>query len=260
MGTYITIEWCCHKDYIPIKYKNLNIINEQITKTFLKINKLSQIFYPIKKITPLSPSQEKTYQEVLKQAIFFKSISKGAFEYKYGENIDLLGIAKGYIVDAGVSFFSKKIKFGTLFINAGGDLSFKDLSKKNPKKKKILIKEKEKTKRLHHKKILLRMGTLNQAIHREITLVLPALATSSFNQLARDQFSTTNYYHHKLRRGLDPLSTVVVQAPNLIIADALTKIALFAKSKIVQKTSVLFSALIWIFDSKGELHKCFGKL
>lgn len=89
-----------------------------------------------------------------------------------------------------------------------------------------------------------------------MTIYKNAIATSSLNTATNDKHSSTEY-SKQLRSGLTPDHTVSVLAHNCMLADALTKVALFAGFEVLQKCAMVFKADILVFDAHGELKEMF---
>ena len=150
-------------------------------------------------------------------------LSRGHFNPHRAGAIDLSGIAKGYIVDKTVDWILSHAPDSISgCVNAGGDLRF-----------------------FAHRprEVILRLGTSSKAISRRLKLCRECVATS-----APYAYNDRVYYH-----GARRAHAAVVQAPSATIADALTKVALFAPREIVQSCCEKLSAVAMLFDEQGEL-------
>lgn len=174
-------------------------------------------------------------KEVLEKAQEFSILSEGAFDphKKNSSHWDLSGIAKGYIVDQMVEFFVQENPQLQGLVNAGGDLRFFNCPSKQAD---------------------IRMGS--SLVIRSLPLFQDALATSAPQIAMTDERSST-VYRKPFREGLSAEHTVSVVADSCMIADALTKVGLFAKKEVVQKCASFFKAQLLIFDAEGELVEVF---
>ncbi len=151
------------------------------------------------------------------------SLSQGYFNPRREGRIDLSGIAKGYIVDKTVEWMlSHAPNSISGCVNAGGDLRF---FARRPRE------------------VLLRLGTSSNAVSRRLKLCHECVATS-----APYAYNDRVYY-----QGARRAHAAVVQARSATIADALTKVALFAPQEIVRRCCDKMSAIAMLFDNRGEL-------
>ena len=158
-------------------------------------------------------------------------------------DIDLGGIAKGAIVDRIVSLLQQST--GTErphsgVVNAGGDMRFFSHGDRS---------------RPHQ--VFIRLGGPNAPFLRELHTVRDAVATSSgFGRLLNSASSTS-------LRGIEKPSfsedfTIVALSDTCCTADALTKIARFAKPALTQAIVLAYQSEIIIFDDQGHVAKMFG--
>ena len=152
--------------------------------------------------------------------------------------LDLNGIAKGAIVDALTNFITARAPEASGWINAGGDLRQFGRIKSQ---------------------VQLRLGSFDRPIARQIELGAEAVATSSLTVAANDPQSRTTY-PLKLRKGLSQDSAATVITSRCAVADALTKVALFAEPSIIAKCAEKFAARILIFDSEAKVVETYGDL
>ena len=254
MGTFVSIE------YLNLENNfDLSILNNITNKAFQLIQNLAK---KIRSLNNNTNKLKKEFCELLDFCEYLQSKSENAFIYKINDVYDLDGVAKGYIIDKSLEYIIKKlqnlnIKKGIVLINAGGDISYKSLTDKkyfdNLFKfifEKIKLK---KNKNINDIKVLVRLGEAKKSLFREIKLIKNSIASSTINVSLSDKKSTTNYYNRKPKRKLNNNSTVVVQASNAMIADALTKVLLFASVKIVKKILKTQNANAWVFDKNGKI-------
>lgn len=213
-----------------------------ITKAFEKASELEKVFNvhdPKSDISILNnTSDDDTFElhpalaEVLEAADEIMLLSEGAFS-PYREDSafwDLSGIAKGYIVDQMVETILAEQPALMGMVNAGGDLRFFNCPEK---------------------KISLRLGSASHPLERSLMLLKDAIATSSPTVAMTDEKSSTIYLK-PLREGLSVQHAVSVIADTCMIADAMTKVGLFAKKEIVQKCASTFKAQVIIFGADGD--------
>jgi thiamine biosynthesis lipoprotein len=134
--------------------------------------------------------------------------------------IDFGGIAKGYIVDLVVKKIEAQDATLSGQVNAGGDLKFFNSE---------------------NKLVTLRLGPQDAPLEREIQIQKKSIATS----MPRD---LTN-----LRKDLSSEHIISVSADLCYVADALTKVALYASPETIQFCSQKYSSQILVFAPNGEL-------
>ncbi len=171
-------------------------------------------------------------EEALQLSLEMERVSEGFFSSSEATSgfHDLGGIAKGFIVDKMISFLLERSPQAQGVINAGGDLRFFNPSER---------------------KASLRLGPPDQPVWREWLVHQDAVATSSPGRSESDPRSSTTY-RQPLRPPLKANDSVSVNASKCSIADALTKVGLFAKPEIIQRCSTVFQATIVVFNSQGQ--------
>jgi thiamine biosynthesis lipoprotein len=147
--------------------------------------------------------------------------------------LDLSGIAKGYVVDRVVDWISGCAPQLSGVLNAGGDLRFFNCTDRQAQ---IRISGRE--------------------LLREIQLSCSALATSSFSEMLGDTKSSTRY-HQAPRKGLKQTFTLAALHDCCALADGLTKVGWFASPEITQQVVQHFSGAILILDEQGDMHEKF---
>ena len=157
---------------------------------------------------------------------------------KSNDFFDLNGIAKGAIVDAVTDFILARAPATCGSVNAGGDL--RQFGEKSAQ-------------------VLLRLGALDRPLMRSLELRAESIATSSLTVATNDPHSRTRY-PLVLRRGLAVDSSATVIAKKCAVADALTKVALFADATVIARCAEKFAARILIFDSKAQVVETYGEL
>ncbi|HWU44553.1 MAG TPA: FAD:protein FMN transferase, partial [Bdellovibrio sp.] len=200
LGTFVEVSLFTEGDF-----------NEAVSKTFELAQSLEQIFNlhdPNSEISQLNARvDDDTFEisaslaEVIERAEQITELSEGAFNpWREGSDYwDLNGIAKGYIVDKMVEYLLQQNSSLSGVINAGGDLRFFNSSEKS---------------------VTLRLGSFDEPVVREISLVKNAIATSSPSISVQDEKSSTTY-SKSLREGLNSTHSVSVMANECMIADAL---------------------------------------
>jgi thiamine biosynthesis lipoprotein ApbE len=146
--------------------------------------------------------------------------------------LDLSGIAKGFIVDQVTAFIGQQLPEVEGTINAGGDLRFLNCDSRQAQ---IRI-----------------AGDSSRA--RTLSVTQNALATSALNEWLENPMSSTNY---PSAPRLDKDCSVSVVAADCAIADALTKVGWFAEPHQIANCAKRFGAEILIFDARGELTESF---
>ena len=203
-----------------------------INSAFAEAERLEKIFNLCDPQSEINSHGESSSEfiEVQTLALHLEAVSGGAFRAKKNGTFDFNGIAKGYIVDRTVKFLRAHDKFCSGSVNAGGDLLLFNHPPKN---------------------ITLRLGTPSLPVYRELQIFNKAVATSAggFSGLSG---SLTSY---------DEKSTLTatVVAPSCILADALTKVALFAEASILERCTREFGAHILLFDDFGGLVNRYGE-
>ena len=213
-----------------------------LTLAFEEASRLEKIFNlkdPASEINNLSIENSPVFSEVLLKAEEFFSASEGAFSpyLETGQKLDLNGIAKGFIVDKIVESILQENSSLSGSVNAGGDLRYFNCPEKT---------------------VNLQLGPLASPVFRKLRLAKNAVASSSMSPSKKDNRSSTRY-RQVLRSGLSESHTVTVMADTCIVADALTKVALFANSEVAQNCSLFYKAQVMIFDATGELFEVFGE-
>ena len=135
-------------------------------------------------------------------------------------SLDFAGIAKGYIVDQVVAHIQRHEPSLSGQVNAGGDLKFFNTE---------------------NKMVTLRMGPPDRPLEREIHIKRNSIATSVPRTLAN------------LRAELTPEHIISVCADSCFVADALTKVAMYAAPATTQLCNQKYLAQTFIFAPTGEL-------
>lgn len=164
--------------------------------------------------------------ELIELACELYADSEGAFDPYCGEDgeLDLTGIAKGWIVDLMADCLRAECGAAARFcVNAGGDMRF--------------IGEEE------VRSVALRIGSGG---FRTVEIRCDAVATSS---LLSSHPSTV--YSDRCRVGSE--ATVCVLAPSCAMADALTKIVMFAPAEVCARMLIRHQARALVFDGDGQL-------
>jgi thiamine biosynthesis lipoprotein ApbE len=172
-------------------------------------------------------------EEVWALSRHLQKSSEGAFFPYRDQRRDFSGIAKGYIVDRARASIRAQAPQAQGLINAGGDLAH--IGRPQPF-------------------VHIRLGSREQSFVRELHLLKPCVATSAINTYTDRQTSNTRYMQPLARAG----HTAVVQAPTAAVADALTKVTLFAPAEIVQSCCEEFDSIALVFDERAELVESFG--
>ena len=197
-----------------------------------RLEKIFNLFDPDSEINNAgnSTGRSSEFAEVLALALSLETASNGAFRAQKNGTFDFNGIAKGFIVDSVAQFIQSRDQFCSGSISAGGDLL---LFNQEPKK------------------IMIRLGTPSLPVYRELLVSNKGVATSAgaFSALSG---SSTRYDE---KTGLS--ATVV--APTCVMADALTKVALFAEAEILKKCARQYRAQFLLFDDYGSLVSCYGE-
>ena len=177
------------------------------------------------------------FKEMLVRVQDLARDSGGAFDPFLNSNqdeVDVRGLAKGYVVDRMCHVLEQGIPRLSGCVNAGGDMRFVGAMSR---------------------KIRLKMGPLENPLYRDFVSPLKALASSSVNVSLYDSRSTTRY------RGLDLCDSVcaldqdrlvVVSAEECWLADGLTKVGLFAPLNVL-KSWERKGAQFFVFDGLGRL-------
>lgn len=143
---------------------------------------------------------------------------------------DLLGLAKGFIADRMAEMLSPH----SGAIDAGGDFRF--FGQAGPFS------------------VHVRLGN---GLARELESPHPGVASSSLSESLNNPDSTTRY-PLPLREGLAPDDVVTTLAPTAAVADAMTKVALFARRDRVDHCARLFDTRVVIFAADGSVRATFG--
>lgn len=149
--------------------------------------------------------------------------------------VDLTGLSKGYIVDQLALRAKMLAPDCRILINAGGDL-------------KILGAKKLETN--------IRIGQQMRGLYKTLSFSRAALATSAYYMHEEPDSRTT--YIGQLRAGFLAASTVVVNSDSCAMADALTKVALFASNEVVHRCAEKFNSEILVFSEDATLEESFG--
>ena len=159
--------------------------------------------------------------------------SKNSFFPYRDQALDLSGIAKGFIVDKTRDWIKSRNDLAFGCINAGGDIGFYNLQQRT---------------------VQLRLGSFNNAFMRSLELSRNSIAVSSIGAFTDPHVSRTYYQNFKERCGL----TIAVQAARAAIADALTKVVLFAPPIVAAECCDHFKAYSHTFDANGALVESYG--
>ena len=233
LGTFVEITLFGDADFSSI-----------ITMAFERAHELEKIFNchdPESEISLYNSSADRlnfkkssALSFVLSESLEIFRMSGGAFSPYSPDScfLDLNGLSKGYIVDQIVGAILNDNPAHQGLVNAGGDLRFFNCTNRT-----IDIR-------------------LNSTRTCQITILKNAMATSSLNTATNDKKSSSQY-SKQLRSGLTLDHTVSVIAQNCMLADALTKVALFADFEVVQKCAMIFKVDILVFDAHGELKEIF---
>ena len=190
-----------------------------VTQAFELAASLESKLSPHLPILPASPERD----ECLQIAGDLARISEGAFDPYVGGRLDLGGIAKGFIVDQVVELIQAGAPRILGVVNAGGDLRFFNEA---------------------NRRVSLRLGGGRM---QDFESPLDAVASSSPDVSMTSEISTTRY-HRPLRSGLSRETTVTAMAPTCAVADALTKVGLFAPPQVIEKTVRHCQARLLVFD------------
>lgn len=169
---------------------------------------------------------------------FFSEAGKFWIQKNNAGTIDLNGIAKGYIVDHTAAELAQRLPLFSGIINAGGDLRFVNET---------------------YRETNLRLGAMAFPKYQKLISPFDSVATSSFTVSQNNPHSKTSYIK-RLRPPLDELSTITVLGPNCAVADSITKVALFASKKVIEKCADYFNLQILAFDRHGVLIESYGSL
>jgi thiamine biosynthesis lipoprotein ApbE len=231
MGTFVEIQ-------IHNEFPNEDLANEFFNSIFdhgLSLEKIFNRFDSNSAVSLYRAHQESTNPllgELLEISQRIAEISSGAFSSvdPSSSELDLNGIAKGFVVDQLVEFVLRKKPDCMGAINAGGDLRFFNSPTRTAQ---------------------LRLGDFANPVFRDWQLKYDAVATSAMNRSMMDERSSTTY-HRNSRAALGVHDSVVVSADHCCIADALTKVGLFAEPKLIQACSTAFQASTVVFDALGN--------
>lgn len=170
--------------------------------------------------------------------------SRGAFRTRNSRGeLDLKGLAKGYIIDRAVELLAPHLD--TFCVNAGGDMRWHHRAVARSPGAELA--------RATGRAVTLRLGPAAAPVARDFLAPRQALAVSSATVAANDARSTTVYETSALGIGID--DTVVACASTCAVADALTKVAMFANAELLEAVARAYDAVILIFDPNGELKR-----
>lgn len=172
------------------------------------------------------------FEELLSFAFSLERSSAGAFRPFCAGQLDLSGVAKGFIVDRISDFLRARLPEASGSVNAGGDVRFFNSSDKE-----LAI------------RVTADLG-LRVKIERD------ALATSGFSEALDNPLSSTKY-NLPPARGLNFSHTVSVEASSCAVADALTKVGWFAPASVVADCARVFSARVIVLTDRGDLVESF---
>ncbi len=236
-----------------VRIETYGASQDLVTRAFEEIGRLEKLFNfhdPASVLSQFNNASEAERARIIEATHEFRELlhlsdnvtklSGGFFNPIRDGRLDLSGIAKGFIVDKAVEWliahFAPADRDGTLApsaiygsVNAGGDLRF--------------FSSTEPGRAASPKIVILRLGTAERAVGRKLKLSRPCVATSSpfsFNE---------RVFFEKYPRA----HAAVVEANCAAVADALTKVALFAPRKRLEMCCQEFSAVARLFDENGEL-------
>ncbi len=177
----------------------------------------------------------KPVAEVLEKALDISTLSDGYFEpfREESNNLDLKSLIRGYVLDQAVKFLTAKHSSLMGMVHLAEGIRFFNCPKKA---------------------IHVRMS--NTDIEKELGLFKDAIATTEYRGNLYDNESATLYLH-PLRHGISGRHTVSVIADTCMIANALTKIGLYAPQEIIQSCVAELDAQIIVFDESGEIEEIF---
>lgn len=182
--------------------------------------------YALSKFNPQSlvykqGSISEEFQPLFDLAGHLQRESGGAFEFETNDQMDLSGIAKGWIADRVAEAVARDEE--TVTVNAGGDLRWIGGT---------------------GRKVALRAAR----VLRPLQLERLALASS---MVASEHPSTV--YHKSLRRGLAPQDLICAMADECAVADAFTKILMFADVSKIQKLTEIWRVQGLVLNPDGEV-------
>lgn len=170
--------------------------------------------------------QPREFTECLQWARRIERESASAFRCEIDGALDLTGLAKGFIVDRMVAVLTGAGARGS--VNAGGDLRYFG-------------------------------GPAPYRVHlrtaggvRVLDSFFPAVATSMMSEALRNTDSSTRYPSPP-RAGLTVDHSVTVLAQEAVVADALTKVALFGSPEVLAHCCHVFDARAVILNADGQL-------
>lgn len=167
------------------------------------------------------------FVEALQLARRVETESAGAFRCRdMAGALDLTGLAKGFIVDRMVAWLESAGGRGS--VNAGGDLRYFGTAAPY---------------RVH---LRAACGV------RALDSYFPAVATSRMSEALNNADSSTRYSSAP-RLGLTVDHSVTVLAHEAVVADALTKVALFGSPGVLAHCCSQFNARAVILDAEGSL-------
>jgi thiamine biosynthesis lipoprotein ApbE len=179
------------------------------------------------------------FERVLSLALEFKRDSQSAFDpfWRGVRDLDLNGLAKGFIVDQVAEFIMNFSVTASGSVNAGGDLRVVRGPAEN--------------------EFTLRLGSASQPKLRKISSAYNCVASSSLG-IARDRRGSSTQYSAAPHRGMSPEHTIVVLSNSAVTADALTKVGLFAEASVIEFCSLRWNSKILIFNPAGDLVEAFS--
>ena len=176
------------------------------------------------------------FAELMQLSQRIQELSEDHFFPYQGQKLDFGGLAKGFIVDKLRQWVLARHSEPVGLINAGGDIGF--LSE-------------------DFADIHLRLGSSEAAYIKKFTPSKNSVASSSIGAFCDSAESKTTY-NKKQRSEWGLHATVVTQAPSAAVADAMTKIALFAPNELIAKCADHFHATAMVFNGQGLLMEAFG--
>lgn len=214
-----------------------------ISDTYREIQRLESIFNFHDSQSILSKINSRTlkvtdapieFLQIYELALQLEQMSSGAFctqRINKRNLIDLNGIAKGFIVDKAVDFLASHLEVNARgSVNAGGDLKyFGELPSET----------------------ILRLGKSGSVFTRQVQVLRKAIASSS--RLGQKMNARCTTIYPPAGPSCPDDFTVVAQADQCQIADAMTKVGLFATPSTVQKLSRALHCQVMYFDETGQL-------
>lgn len=167
-----------------------------------------------------------------------RELSRGAFDpFLPGSEVaDPGGWAKGFILDELANSLRRIDPTARGILNAGGDVRYLSSGANE---------------------VHLRLGPLATPFVRAFETNALATATSATNVAEQNARSSTRY-HRPRRPGLTADHAVVVTAESALVADAMTKVGLFAEPPVIAECGRKFQARVLVFDPAGNLEQVFS--